>query len=323
MAITTISTDIYPLIQASWDTDSSLKAQITELQQNPAVQSKQNPAVQSKFSWLGGQLQRKGRLVVGNDQPLRLKIIELFHNSSAVGHSGILATYKRLSSLFYWPNMEKQIRNYIHKCDACQRFKYDNSASSGLLQPLPIPEAAWSQVSLDFIEGLPLSHGKSTILVVVDRLTKYAHFMCLTHPYSALTVAQAFLDHVFKLHGLPTILISDRDRVFISQFWTDFFKLQGVELHLSTAYHPQSDGQTKVVNHCLETYLRCMYGDQPANWSKWISLAEFWYNTSFHTAIETTPFEALYGYPPPLHIPYFRGDSSVHDVNESLLAREQ
>lgn len=105
--------------------------------------------------------------------------------------------------------MEKQIRNYIREYDVCQRFKYDPSAYPGLLQPLSILELAWSQVSMDFIEGLPLSHGKSTILVVVDRLTKYAHFMSLTHPYSALTVAQAFFDYVFKLHGLPTILISD------------------------------------------------------------------------------------------------------------------
>ncbi|XP_042042548.1 leucine-rich repeat receptor-like serine/threonine/tyrosine-protein kinase SOBIR1 [Salvia splendens] len=177
--------------------------------------------------------------------------------------------------------MEKQIRNYIRECDICQRYKYDNSVSPGLLQPLPIPEEAWSQISLDFIE-----------------------------------------DNVFKLHGLPNILISDRDKVFMSKFWSDFFKLQGVELHMSTAYHPQSDGQTEVVNRCLDTYLRCMCGDQPYDCSKWLSLAEFWYNTSFHSAIETTPFEALYGYPPPIHIPYFRGDSTVHDVNESLMARE-
>lgn len=145
--------------------------------------------------------------------------------------------------------------------------------------------------------------------------------MSLSHPYTALTVAQAFLDYFFKLHGLPTILISDRDKVFLSAFWSDFFKLQGVELHMSTAYHPQSDGQTEVVNRCLVTYLRCMCGDQPTK-SKWLSLAEFWYNTSFHSAIETTPFEALYGYPAPLHIPYFKGDSAVHDVIESLMARD-
>lgn len=177
-------------------------------------------------------------------------------------------------------------------------------------------------MSLDFIEGLPISNGKSTILVVVDHLTKYAHFMSLGHPYTALSVAQVFLDYVFKLHGLPLILISDRDKVFMSNFWSDFFKLQGVELHMSTTYHPQSDGQTEVVNRCLETYLRCMCGDQPTEWSKWLSLAEFWYNTTFHSAIETTPFEALYGYPPPVHIPYFKGESAVHDVDTSLVTRD-
>lgn len=181
-----------------------------------------------------------------------------------------------------------------------------------------------SQRKPDFIEGLPLSHGKSSILVVVDRLTKYAHFVGLNHPYTTLTVAQAFLDYVFKLHGLPTILISDRDKVFLSKFWADFFKLHGVELHMSTttAYHPQFDGQTEVVNRCLETYLRCMCGDQPTAWSKWLSLAEFLYNTLFHSSIETTPFEALYGYPPPIHIPYFKATSLVHNVDSCLVTRD-
>ena len=139
--------------------------------------------------------------------------------------------------------MEKQIWKFIRECDIFQHYKYNNIASPGLLQPLPIPEEDWSQVSLDYIEGLPLSHGNSTILVVVDRLTRYSHFMSLTHPYSvALTVAQDFLDHVFKLHGLPSILISDHNKVFLRNFWSDFSKLQGVELHMSTTYHPQSDG---------------------------------------------------------------------------------
>lgn len=143
--------------------------------------------------------------------------------------------------------------------------------------------------------------------------------MSLANPYTALSVAQAFLDYVFKLKGLPLVLISDRDKVFTRNFWSDFFKLQGVVLHMSTAYHPQSDGQIEVVNHCLETYLCCMCGDQLMEWSKWLN-SEF--NTSSHPAFETTPFEALYGYSPPVHIPYFKGESALHNVDTSLVTRD-
>ena len=175
---------------------------------------------------------------------------------------------------------------------------------------------------MDFIDGVPLSFGKSVIFVVVDRLTKAAHFMALAHPYTAMSVAQVFMDNVFKLHGCPKSIVSDRDTVFLSNFWTELFALQGVELKFSSAYHPQSDGQTEVVNRCLETYLRCMCSDKPHLWSRWLALAEFWYNTTFHTATQMSPFEAVYGQAPPIHLPYLPGESKVAVVARSLQERE-
>lgn len=158
------------------------------------------------------------------------------------------------------------------------------------------------------------------ILVVVDRLTKYAHFIPVKHPYTAHTIAQLFLDHIVKLHGLPATIVSDRDTIFISKFWKQLFKLYRVALHLTTAYHPQSDGQTERVNQCLEMYLRCAVQDSPKTWKSWLSLAEIWYNSSFHPSLNCSPFKALFGYEPRLEavatIPP-ETPSSVTDVVEN------
>ncbi|XP_049353866.1 uncharacterized protein LOC125818385 [Solanum verrucosum] len=202
------------------------------------------------------------------------------------------------------------------------RHKYDVFAYPGLLQLLPIPDGVWTDVCLDFIEGLPKSNGKSVILVVVDRLSKYGHFMSLQHPYTAQSVAQCFLDNVFKLHGIPATLTSDRDPVFLSKFWQKLFTIQGVQLQRSTAYHPQTDGQMEVLNRILETYLRCFCSDSPKEWSSYLPLAEWWYNTTYHTAIKCTPYEVLYGQKPPIHLSYLVGESSSDMVDRSLAARE-
>ena len=232
-------------------------------------------------------------------------------------------TVQRVKSLFYWKGLARDIQAYLRGCGVCQRCKYDNAASPGLLQPLPIPEAVWVDISMDFIDGLPVSYGKSIIFVVVDRLSKAGHFMALSHPYNAASVAQVFLDTVYRQHGFPRSIVSDRDAIFLSEFWQELFTLHGCSLNLSTAYHPQSDGQTEAVNRCVETYLRCMTSDKPHLWSKWLPLAEFWYNTDFHSATQTTPYEAVYGQPPPAHLPYMAGESKVQVVAKCLEDREK
>jgi hypothetical protein len=153
---------------------------------------------------------------------------------------------------------------------------------------------------MDFIEGLPLSGGANVIMVVVDRLTKYAHFVPLKHPFTASSVAQAFLDSVVKLHGVPLSIVSDRDKIFTSRLWKELFKSLGTQLQFTTAYHPQTDGQSERVNQCLEMFLRCSVHDEPRQWRKWLPLAEFWYNSTYHSALGCTPFKALYGCEPNL-----------------------
>ena len=144
---------------------------------------------------------------------------------------------------------------------------------------------------MDFIEALPLIQGKSVIFVVVDRLSKYAHFGALGHPYSVRTVADLFVQIFVKHHGYPNQIISDRDKVFTSLFWQELYKLQGVEIKLSSSYHPQTDGQTEVVNRCLEQYLRCFAGESPKQWLQFLPWAEFSYNTAYHSSAKTSPYE--------------------------------
>ena len=127
---------------------------------------------------------------------------------------------------------------------------------------------------MNFIEGLPKSEGKDVVMVIVDRFTKFEHFLSFSHPFTAREVAKTFLDRVASFHGIPKTIISDRDKVFASSFWQELFKKLGVGLCMSTVYHPQTDGQTERVNQCLEMYLRCMCFSHPKSWNKWLPLAQ-------------------------------------------------
>lgn len=173
------------------------------------------------------------------------------------------------------------------------------------------------------MEGLPCSQGYSVILVVVDRLSKYSHFSALAHPFTEAKVAQVFIANVFKLHGMPTSILSDRDPIFTSAFWKELFKLQGSTPQMSSSCHPQSDGQTEIVNKCLENYLRCFAQDRPKHWSSWLPCVEYWYNTTWHPSIRMTPFEAVYGIPPSWLLSYIPGTTKVNVVDELLWSKEQ
>ncbi|GJX28487.1 retrovirus-related pol polyprotein from transposon 17.6 [Tanacetum coccineum] len=167
----------------TWEEDNELKAKVDKL--------KKGESVRNAYVWEN-------------------------HHGPMGGHVGIKATMHKLCSLFYWRKMRREIKQFVRNCDVCQRSKPGLSAYPGLLQPLPIPNTVWSSISMDFVEGLPKSQGKNVIMVVVDRLSKYGHFIPLAHPFTAVQVAQAFLDNIYKLHGLPESIVSDRDKVFIS-----------------------------------------------------------------------------------------------------------
>lgn len=176
---------------------------------------------------------------------------------------------------------------------------------------------------MDFIEGLPKVGGKSVILTVVNRFSKYAHFIPLAHPYTAETVAKAFFTSIVRLHGVLISIVSDRDVVFTSNFWKALFAASGTRLHMSTAFHPQSDGQAEAVNRVIAMYLRCLTGDRPRQWLEWLSWAEYCYNTSYHSALRDTPFRVVYGRDPPSFRDYIPGEIRNQAVERQIVDRDQ
>lgn len=230
-----------------------------------AIQS--DPTSKPGFVLKGGVLFYKNRLVIPAKSPIIDDLLRDFHSSPSGGHSGYLRTYRRMAGTLYWQGMMKRVQEFVKACDTCQRQKYAATTPSGLLQPLPIPVLVWSEISMDFITNLPKSNDYEAILVVVDRLSKYSHFIPLKHPFTARSIASIFVKEAVRLHGVPESILSDRDPLFVSIFWKELFKLIGTVLKMSSAYHPQTDGQTEVVNRCLEAYLRCFISDQPKSWA--------------------------------------------------------
>lgn len=153
---------------------------------------------------------------------------------------------------------------------------------------------------MDFINGLHQSGVHNCLMVIVDLRTKFGHFLPLAHPYTATKIALLYMNQIYRIHGFPGAIVSDRDPVFTSNFWRELFKYAGTELRMGTTNHPQSDGQTECVNHCLKTFLHCFTHACPKRWSFWTPLAQFWYNSSFHSLIGMTPFKAMFGYEPRL-----------------------
>ena len=181
------------------------------------------------------------RMVIPKHSKLISMLLKQYHDSVIGGHSGEVKTYRRLAADFYWVGMKKAIANYVKVCGVCQRNKTLAISPAELLQPLQLPDKVWEDLSMDFIDGLPKSEGYDVIYIVVDCLSKYAHFIPLKHPYTT-SVAERFITNIVKLHGMPYSIVSDRDRVFTNKFWEEIFRLQGIELCRSAAYHPQLDG---------------------------------------------------------------------------------
>ena len=239
-----------------------------------------------------------GLVYVPSDPDLRLDLIKSRHGHPAAGHPGRAATFELLTRDFWWPGMRSDLARFIRNCDTCQRSKPARHSPYGFLKPLSVPQSRWESISLDFVTGLPSSLDFDSVLVVVDRLSKMAHFVPCTSSLDALSFATLFRDNIFKLHGLPKDITSDRDSLFTSDFIKALAQALHVSQHLSTAFHPQTDGQTERVNAILEQYLRAYCNYQQDNWADLLAFAEFAYNNTVSATTRVTPFFANYGYHP-------------------------
>jgi hypothetical protein len=245
----------------------------------------------------------RDRLYVPPDDELKVQIIYRTHSSGAGGHPGRFKTTDLISRTYFWPKMTYDIRAFVKSCELCVRTKASRVAAPGFLRPLPIPFQAWEDISVDYITPLPPCErgGRkyNHIAVVVCRLTKMRHFIA-TESLKAEELADLFISRVYSLHGAPQTIVSDRGTQFISEFWRELSSRLSITLHPSSAFHPETDGQTERINAILEQYLRAFMNFSQNDWVDWLPLAEFASNNATSETTGVSPFYANYGFHPRL-----------------------
>jgi hypothetical protein len=271
-------------------------------------QCKSTPRPWRRWTVRDGLLYNQGRLYIPDHYWLRMEILAKLHDDPIAGHFAKKKTLELVQRRFFWQDMQEFIANYCKACGVCQGSRVLRGKQQGLLEPLPVPAMPWEQISMDFITDLPASikledlnsarEAYDAILVVVDRMSKMAHFIPTRKSIKGEELAYMVVREVFRLHGIPANIVTDRGTVFAKGFWSDFMYCLQVKHLMSTAYHPQTDGQTERLNSVLEQYLRGYVNFAQDDWVDYIPLAEFAYNNSRQASTKETPFRVVYGMDP-------------------------
>jgi transposase InsO family protein len=270
----------------------------------------------AEWSEQDGLLMFRGKIYVPKDRDLRRRIVEQHHDSRIAGHAGRWKTLELVARNYWWPQMSRYIGLYTKTCDLCNRTKLQNRRPIGELHPTEIPEERWDKVSVDFVVELPESHGYDAVMNIVDFASKRAHFAPTHTTVTAEGAARIYLKEVWKHHGLPKSVLSDRGPQFVADFTRELYRLLGIRLATSTAYHPQTDGQTERVNQEMEQFLRTFVNERQDDWDELLPMAEFAHNNHVHSSTKHTPFMLDTGRHPRMGFEPHQPRSHLESVNE-------
>ncbi|QRW23230.1 Retrotransposable element Tf2 protein [Rhizoctonia solani] len=273
------------------------------------------------YDWEEDLLWYRGKLVVPDSEPLKERLLREFHNSPLAGHPGQQRTLELISRSYWWPGMKSSAKEWVKCCPVCQANQRAHAPTISL-KPLEVPPYPFHTISYDFITGFPKSQGHDAILVIINSFSKFGHFIPTSKKVTLKGLADLFVNHVWKLHGLPIKTVSDRGTTFTGKFLRALYQQLGIKPAFSLAYHLESDGQTERVNQFIEFYLRLYVAADHSDWATWLLLAEYAYNNAKHSATGKTPFELVYGRNPVMNPSNVPANVPEADLVADTLAQE-